>query len=67
MEISTGQAAQLVPVSTETLRSWCERGLLKHRRVGLRGTYQIDVESLRKLANELGYRFNDEVAQALVP
>lgn len=40
-------AADLMGVSTESVRNWARDGLIVSRRVGLR-KYQIEAESLRK-------------------
>ena len=60
MEISTQQAAELIGVSAETIRSWCNSGYLKHKRVGFRRDYRIDRDDLIRLATELGHTVNDQ-------
>ncbi len=54
-EISTPQAAELIGVAQQTIRSWCHRDMVKHRRVGLRQAYRIDRQDLLRVAEELGY------------
>lgn len=54
-EISTPQTAALAGVSEQTVRDWCNNGLVKHRRVGLRRSYRIEREDFIRLAKELGY------------
>ena len=54
-EISTQTAADLVGVSDQTIRDWCNEGLVVHRRVGRRRIYFVDRESVLQFAQELGY------------
>ena len=54
-EIATQEAAELVGVSDQTIRDWCDKGLVKHRRIGLQRIYRVDRDDLLRLARELGY------------
>jgi hypothetical protein len=59
MEVSATQAGRLVNLSSESIRQWCAAGLLVHRRVGRKGLFRVEVESLRQTALGLGYSFDE--------
>ena len=54
-EISISTASKVANVSEQAVRDWCNKGLVQHRRVGLRRLYIVDREDLVRLATELGY------------
>ncbi len=45
-EINSGTAARILKVSPDTVTRLCERGLLRARRVGLRGWWRIRYASV---------------------
>ena len=62
-EISSANAATLIGVSDETIRRLIDRSVLPARKFGLRGIVRIDIDELRKLAERLNYRFDEEAAK----
>ena len=54
-EISTSEAAEVVGVSDQSIRDWCNEGLVRHRRVGRRAVYYVDRDDLIRYAQEIGY------------
>lgn len=65
MDLSAEQAAQVIGVSRPTIHDYVKRGLLPARRQGLRQAIRIDLDDLRKLAEELGFNFNEEFVKQL--
>lgn len=59
-EVATPQGADIANVSEQAVRDWCRKGLVQHRRVGLRKIYMVDREDLIRLATELGYIRSDQ-------
>ncbi len=45
-EVSSGKAARILKLSTDTVARLCERGLLRARRSGLRGWWRIQHASV---------------------
>ena len=66
MFVSSDNAATLIQVSDETIRKYADDGLLACKRVGVRRFYRLDVDSLRALATELNYGFNEELLEELI-
>jgi len=61
-EVSAPQAAEILSTSHPTIFRRVEDGSLLARREGVKGTIRIDVDTLRKFAEDNGYRFNEELA-----
>jgi len=66
MEISAANAARVVHKNKETIRRWVNGNLLPYRKEGLRGDIKINIDDLRKFAQEYGYRFDEDFAAKLV-
>lgn len=64
-EVSSMAAAQIIGTSDVTIRRYVYAGRLQARRQGLRKKIWIEVEELRRLAIELDYRFNEQLANQL--
>jgi excisionase family DNA binding protein len=64
-EVSTYQAASILGTSHNTIWERVREGKLPARRQGERRIIRIDVEQLRRYAQENGYRFNEELARSL--
>lgn len=64
--VSGPGAAKIVGVDESTIRRHVYRGVLTARRVGLRKVIRIDLDDLRNLAEQLDYKFDEELAQKLV-
>lgn len=64
-ELSATHAAQVMGVNRRTVIRWCEAGLVKARQVTRRRDYRADVDDLRKLAQQYGYDFDEELAEKL--
>jgi excisionase family DNA binding protein len=64
-ELSSLDAARVIGISDETIRSHVTSGVLSARRVGRRGIVRIDVDDLRAHAEKYQYRFDDELAAKL--
>lgn len=62
-EIATSDAAQVVGVNRVTIMRWCNDGLIQARRVGMRRDWRIDLDDLRRHAQQYGYDFDEELAQ----
>ena len=66
MFVSSDNAALLIGVSDETIRNYADDGRLSCKRVGVRRFYRLDVDSLRALATELNYSFDEELLAELI-
>lgn len=64
-EVSGRSAAQIIGTSDMTVRRHIYAGRLGAQRRGLDKTYWIDVDMLRRFAEEYNYRFNEELAKEL--
>lgn len=64
-DVSSADAAQLIGVSSQTIRRLTEKNLIPARRVGIKGLVRIDVDDLRKFAKDYQYRFNEALAVQL--
>lgn len=64
-EVSSTDAAQIVGIGEVTIRRHVYNGRLGARRVGVRKIMRIELEELRRLAQEYQYRFDEELAQEL--
>ena len=49
----------------ETVRRWIHQGLLSAEIVGLRRDFRVDLDDLRRFANQYNYPFNEELAAQL--
>jgi len=45
-ELSTAAAGRLIGISAQTVRQWCERGVLDARRIGSRAIWRVDSASV---------------------
>lgn len=63
--VSASEAGRIVDVSRETVRRWVNQELVSADAVGLRGDFRIDVDDLRRFANQHNYPFNEELANRL--
>lgn len=61
-EVTAAEAGQIVCVDRETVRRWVHRQLIPAKRIGMRQTFRIDLDELRKFADEYNYEFNEELA-----
>ena len=60
MMITSSEAGRLLGgLSSETMRTYAEQGLIDHERIGERGRYRFSFDSLRTFAIE-NKRFFDE-------
>jgi excisionase family DNA binding protein len=57
--LRTGQACRILCVHSNTLRRWCELGIIKAYRVGPRGDRRFRLEDVNALLTE-EIRFNSE-------
>jgi excisionase family DNA binding protein len=57
--LRTGQACRILCVHSNTLRRWCELGIIKAYRVGPRGDRRFRLEDINALLTE-EIRFNSE-------
>lgn len=62
-ELTAMEAAQLIGVSDETIRRLVNRDILPARKVGLRGKIRVELDELRKVAEQLNYRLDEEAAK----
>lgn len=63
-EVSTIQAAQIIGASHNTIWKKVRAGDLPARRQGERGLIRIEIDDLRRFAQDNGYRFYDEIANS---
>lgn len=61
-DVSSSEAAEIIGVSSQTIRRQIKRGLLTARLEGTKGLIRVDVSDLRLFAKEYQYRFNEELA-----
>lgn len=64
-EVSSVNAARIINTSDVTIRRYVYGGLLPARRQGLRKIMHIEVDELRKFAQEHQYRFDEKLAAEL--
>lgn len=64
-EVSGRSAAQIVGISDMTIRRHIYANRLAAQRRGMDKIYWIDLEELRRFAEEYNYRFNEELAKTL--
>jgi hypothetical protein len=64
-EVSGLSAGRIIGVTHTTIRRHILADRLKARRQGLDKTWWIDVDELRKFAQQYNYRFNEQLAQEL--
>jgi len=58
--LRTGQACRILCVHSNTLRRWCELGIIKAYRVGPRGDRRFRLEDVTALFTE-EIRFNSDI------
>lgn len=61
-DVSSKEAAEIIGVTSQTIRRQIERGLLSARLEGPKRLVKIDIEILRQFAKEYQYRFNEDLA-----
>lgn len=64
-EVSAKNAAGIIGTSSKNIWEKVHDGKLKARRQGERRLIFIEVEELRRFAQEYGYRFNEQLAREL--
>lgn len=62
-EVTASQAAEILSTSHMTIHRRVDDGSLRARRQGLARIVKIDVEELRRFAQENGYRFDEALAK----
>ena len=62
-EVSAPQAAEILNTSHPTIFRRVDDGTLPARREGMKREIWIEVEELRRFANDHGYRFNEKLAK----
>jgi excisionase family DNA binding protein len=60
--LRTGQACRILCVHSNTLRRWCERGIIEAYRVGPRGDRRFKLEDVTELLVE-NIRFNSTITR----
>ena len=65
-ELTAPQAAEVMGVDHSTVFRWVQQGHVAARQVGLKRTIYIDLDALRRFAQENGYRFDEVAAQEAV-
>lgn len=61
-EVTAQQAAEILSTSHMTIHRRVDDGTLPARRQGLARIVRIDVDDLKRFANEYGYRFDEKLA-----
>jgi hypothetical protein len=64
-EVSSADAGRIIETSSETIRRHIGNGLLPARRFGMRGIVRVELDDLRKFAEQYQYRFNERLASQL--
>lgn len=64
-EVSTMDAARIIGTSDTTVRKHVNSGTIAARHEGLRGRIRIELDELRKFADEYQYKFDDALASEL--
>lgn len=67
MYLSSHDAAELIGVTSQTIRRYVDRDLLPAQKVGLRPLVKIKAADLRTFAVENGYIFDETAYRELVP
>lgn len=62
-EVSAPQAAEILNTSHPTIFRRVDDGSLPARREGVKREIWIDVNELRRFAEQYGYRFNEQLAK----
>lgn len=62
-DVSSAEAAQIIGISSQTIRRLIDRELLPARKQGLRGLVRVELDDLRKFAEEYNYKFDDRLAE----
>lgn len=62
-EVTSGHAAEILRIAKTTLLVYVNDGRLPARRQGLNRAVYVQVDDLRTFAAELGYRFDETLAQ----
>ena len=60
--LRTGQACRILCVHSNTLRRWCELGIIKAYRIGPRGDRRFKLEDVTELLAE-NIRFNSTITR----
>lgn len=60
--LRTGQACRILCVHSNTLRRWCELGIIRAYRIGPRGDRRFKLEDVTELLAE-NIRFNSTIAR----
>jgi excisionase family DNA binding protein len=60
--VTASQAAEILSTSHMTIHRRVDDGLLPARREGLARIVRIEIEDLRRFAQQYGYAFSEEVA-----
>lgn len=64
-EVTAAQASQIVGVTDDTVRNYVERGLLPARRQGIKRIIYIDLDNLKRFANQYNFRFDQAAADRI--
>lgn len=62
-KVTTHEAASILSVDHSTVFRWVDKGLLSADRITRKRIIVIDVEDLKRFAQENGYQFNDRLAK----
>lgn len=60
--LRTGQACRILCVHSNTLRRWCELGIIRAYRIGPRGDRRFKLEDVTELLSE-NIRFNSTITR----
>jgi hypothetical protein len=61
-EVGITQAGEIVGVNRSTVFYWVDHDQLPARRQGIGRTIRIQIDDLRKFADQYNYRFNEQLA-----
>ena len=62
-DVTSTQAAEIIGTSHMTIHRRVDDGKLPGRRQGLDRQIRVDLDDLRRFAEQFGYRFDEELAQ----
>jgi excisionase family DNA binding protein len=57
--LTSGEVARILHLNVNTIRRWCDRGILKHYRIGTRGDRRIPLAFVDSIISQMHIRITE--------
>ena len=62
--LTPGEAARILNVNVNTVRRWCDRGIIEHTRIGVRGDRRISLDYILSLISSIRIKIRETITRS---